>query len=60
MKKVATNAEMAGRPPNGTKQYLVQLLPEDVARVDTLVGTYKRSAFIRDAILEKLERTEKK
>jgi len=55
-KKIATNAEMAGRPPNGTKQYLVQLLPEDVDRVDALVGKYKRSEFIREALARELGR----
>jgi hypothetical protein len=55
-KKLATKPEMAGRPANGTKQFLVQLLPADVARIDALVGTYKRSEFIRIAVERELER----
>lgn len=51
--------DMAGQPSNGTKQYQVQLLPEQVARVDALVGTYKRSKFIREAIDRELERRER-
>jgi hypothetical protein len=54
-KKIATKSEMAGRPANGTKQFLVQLLPADVARIDALVGTYKRSEFIRIAVERELE-----
>jgi metal-responsive CopG/Arc/MetJ family transcriptional regulator len=47
---------MAGRPQNGTKQFQVQLDPAVVERVDARVGTYKRSEFIRSAMLEKLDR----
>jgi len=54
--KIATSLDMAGRPPKGIKGYLVQLLPDDVERVDALVGTYKRSEFIRDAIARELAR----
>jgi Arc/MetJ-type ribon-helix-helix transcriptional regulator len=51
--------EMVGRPPNGTKQFQVQLAPEQVARVDAMVGTYKRSEFIREAVERELERRER-
>lgn len=48
--------DMAGRPSNGTKQFQVQLDPAAVERVDALVGTYKRSEFIREAIMRELGR----
>lgn len=51
-------ADMAGRRPNGTKQFQVQLLPEAVARIDALVGTYKRSEFIREAVEKELRQRE--
>lgn len=53
--KTATALRM-GRPPMGMKEFKVQLDPEQVARVDGRVGTYRRSGFIRDAIKEKLDR----
>jgi metal-responsive CopG/Arc/MetJ family transcriptional regulator len=57
--KMAMRGDMAGRPTNGTKQFQVQLDPAAVARVDALVGTYKRSEFIRDAIERELARRSK-
>ena len=55
--KVAMGPDMVGRPPNGTKQYSVQLTPELVARVDAFVNkNYQRSEFIRDAIEAELKR----
>lgn len=56
----ATSGDMAGRPSNGTKQFQVQLEPEKVERIDTLVGRYKRSEFIRDAIDRQLANLEGK
>lgn len=45
-----------GRPPKGMKEYKVQLDPAAVEETDSRVGTYRRSAFIRDAMREKLDR----
>lgn len=60
VRKMAMGAEMVGRPPNGTKQYQVQLAPGQVARVDALVGKpHKRSEFIREAVERELERRER-
>ena len=59
VRKLGIGAEMVGRPSNGTKQFQVQLDPAAVERVDALVGTYKRSEFIRAAIDRELSRREK-
>lgn len=56
--KTATEPRM-GRPPMGMKEFKVQLDPEQIARVDARVGTYRRSGFIREAIRRELERMEK-
>jgi hypothetical protein len=52
--EIATGGEMVGRPSNGTKQYPVQLEPEQVARIDAITGEtgkkHARSAWIRKAI----------
>jgi metal-responsive CopG/Arc/MetJ family transcriptional regulator len=49
-------APRMGRSPLGMKEFKVQLDPVAVEQVDARVGTYRRSAFIRDAIREKLDR----
>jgi hypothetical protein len=57
--KTAIGAEMVGRPPNGTKQYQVQLEPAQVARIDALTGkSHRRSEFIREAVERELQRRE--
>lgn len=62
-KKIAISDGMAGRPPNGTKQFQVQLEPAQVARIDAVTKvasgkSYGRSAFIREAVEEKLTAVE--
>ncbi len=45
-----------GRPPLRVIRLEVRLHPEDVDRIDNLVGAYGRSGFIRDAVREYLTR----
>ena len=49
-----------GRPPLSVEGIRVHLEKETVQRIDALVGTYRRSKFIREAIGEKLERFKKR
>jgi metal-responsive CopG/Arc/MetJ family transcriptional regulator len=59
---MSANLAMAprmGRRPTGVKEYKVQLDPNAIEKVDALVGTYGRSAFIREAVERELQRREK-
>lgn len=59
MLETVTERTASGRPRNGTMQFNVRLQPEIASRIDDLCGgKYRRSAFIREAIQEKLERVE--
>ena len=49
-----------GRPPLPVEGIRVHQEKEMVQRIDALVGTYRRSKFIREAIEEKLKRLEKR
>lgn len=48
-----------GRPSLSMKGTTVRLPEETIRRMDAVVGTYGRAQFIREAIEEKLVRTEK-
>ena len=45
-----------GRPPLGNTRIPVRLSPEAIAKIDALVGTYGRAAFIREAVERELKR----
>jgi metal-responsive CopG/Arc/MetJ family transcriptional regulator len=45
-----------GRPPLNNKPILVRLSEESIAKIDSLVGTYGRSKFIREAVENEIER----
>ena len=50
-----------GRPPLGnTRSFTLRLTDAMAERIDRLVGSHKRNQFIRAAILEKLQRDERK
>lgn len=44
-----------GRPPLNLTRLHLHLAPEDLRRIDDVVGTYGRSKFIRDAIRLQLD-----
>ena len=48
-----------GRPPLNLTRVPVRLSPEALARIDKLVGTYGRAAFIRQAVEEALDKRER-
>lgn len=48
-----------GRKPLNMKPTPVRLSADALARIDELVGTYGRAAFIREAVERELERREK-
>lgn len=56
--QAATQRPM-GRPPLGMKPTPVRIAPEVIERIDGLVGTYGRAAFIREAVERELKRREK-
>ena len=47
-----------GRPSLNVKPTLVRLAEEQLERIDALMGPNKRAQFIRDAVKEKLDRSE--
>lgn len=47
-----------GRPPLHLTRIPARLSDEALARIDALVGTYGRAAFIREAVERELERRE--
>ena len=49
-----------GRPPLSVEGIRVHLEKATVQRIDALVGTYRRSKFIREAIEKELRRLEKR
>ena len=49
-----------GRPPLSAEGIRVHLERRTVQRIDALIGNYRRSKFIREAIGEKLKRLEKR
>jgi len=49
-----------GRPALNLTPIQLRLAPETLARIEALVGTHKRPAFIREAIERELERRESK
>jgi hypothetical protein len=46
---------LMGRPPLNLTRLHLYLAPEDLGRIDDVVGTYGRSKFIRDAIRLQLD-----
>lgn len=48
-----------GRPPLGVKETKVRLTPEQIARIEALVGKNRMAAFIREAIEAELKRRER-
>lgn len=45
-----------GRPPLKNKPIMVQLSEASIAKIDSLVGTYGRGKFIREAVDREIER----
>lgn len=55
-KPIAVSASRMGRPPLGVKPTTVRLPVETIERIEALAGKQKVAGFIRDAVVEKLER----
>ncbi len=51
---------MGGPPLGNTRSFTLRLTDAMAERIDRLVGTQKRNQFIRAAIIEKLQREERK
>ena len=49
-----------GRPPLNLRNFNVRLKQGTAERIDRLVGNYGRTAFVREAVEEKLDREERK
>ncbi|NKM11470.1 hypothetical protein GFL85_10545 [Rhizobium laguerreae] len=45
-----------GRPPLNNKPILIRLSEDSIAKIDTLVGTYGRAKFIREAVENEIDR----
>ena len=54
--ETAAKPKPMGRPPLNLTRVPVRLSPETLARIDALVSTYGRAAFIREAVERELER----
>lgn len=55
-KPMAVSAPRMGRPPLGVKPTTVRLPVETIDRIEAVAGKQKVAQFIRDAVVEKLDR----
>ena len=58
-KPIADSPPKMGRPPLGVKPTTVRLPVETIDRIEAVAGKQKVAGFIREAVVEKLERSEK-
>lgn len=56
---MAVSGTRMGRPPLGVKPTTVRLPVETIDRIEAVAGKQKVAGFIREAVVEKLERSEK-
>ena len=58
--KAPATPRSMGRRAMDLQQLQVRIAPDDVKRIDALVGNYGRSQFIREAVARELARQERK
>ena len=58
-KPIADSPPQMGRPPLGVKPTTVRLPLATINRIEAFAGKQKVAGFIREAVAEKLERSEK-